>query len=436
MFGSWLFSKSSLKEKDIGTEIRRGCYDFRTAPNWVINDRELVLLAIQQNWENLRFVGEKFKDDEEIVKIAISQSGYAIQHCSLSMRANKEIMKLAIEKNGYMLMFASEEIKSDLEMVKLALSKDSSAAVQISKEAMKKQKFVISLLPLLKPVYIPQKFIENKKFLLKVLSLNANIYFQIPIGYPLRADKDIRYECYKFHYDFTKDIKDWQIKPEEDIIEFLYKHCEKPCNIFYFIDPSIKLDKEFILKLIRDSNSGLLIRFLQNEELKKDYDIVKEALTLTPDVITTISRDPFDFTNCKEIAYIVLKQKPNLISFFHSDIRSDIEILKYIIEIDPSCIYHIPSDIRLRPDIAIFAISCGLPYSTSTWYSVTDKDILFAFVKQTNGEVLNDSTFPQIFKNSLEFAKMVLYEVEYQGDYFDDDVRIEATCQHKKSAKK
>ena len=292
----------------------------------------------------------------------------------------------------------------------------------------------------MKPFYIPKDFILNKKFLLQVISFNSNIYFQIPFQNPLRADKDIRYECYKYYYDFTKDIIDWEIKPEEDIIECVYKHdIKNPCScIFYFIHSSVTLEKEFVLKLMRDSNCGKIFEFLQNEELKNDYDIVKEALTFTPDIISKVPRKPFDFTDCKELAFIVLKQKPKLISYFHLNIRLDIEIVKFVIELDPTTFLQLANSIQDNPDIAILAISNGLPFNCISWKPdlMNNMDVLLALVKHTNGVVLNDKSFPQIFKNSLEFAKMVFCEVKYQGDYFNDDVRFEATCQHKKSANK
>ena len=86
----------------------------------------------------------------------------------------------------------------------------------------------------------------------------------------------------------------------------------------------------------------------------------------------------------------------------------------------------------------LFAISKGFQFTRLTWDDsiINDEDVALAFVKQTNGEVLENPKFPQHYKKDLEFAKCVFHEIEYNGDFFSDEVRIEATPRYKKSAKK
>ena len=183
-----------------------------------------------------------------------------------------------------------------------------------------------------------------------------------------------------------------------------------------------------------------LYRCIQDDALKHDYDIVKEALTILPDlIIDGIPRAPFNFSKCRDIAFSALLKKPELITYYACGY--DIDVIKYAIGIDPDVLYYVHG--QNDKDMLLFAISKGLEFASilkvtkSNWDASTiDMDVAFAFVKQTNGEVLADPEFPQHFKKDLEFAKLVFYEIEYEGDFFDDEVRIEATCRHKKSANK
>ena len=432
MFG-WLQGREI---RSIKSRIELGNYNFREAPDWVKNNRDLVLLAVGRDWNNLKYAAEEFKDDEEIVRLAISKNAYAVQFASKPLREKSELMEIAIKKNGYMFMFAEGELKSDLNLVKLALSGDESAAVHISKEAMKKPKFVLSILSELRPKYIPKEFLQKKKFLMKALPLNLDVFHEIPVDAPIRADKDIRYQCYKILYDFTKDLIDWEKKSEENIIEYVISKLQPTNNhkIFYFVHPCVNLKKEFILKLMRDYGAAFY-ECIQDDSLKNDRDIVKEALSILPELIVrAVPRAPFDFTNCKEIAFIGLQKKPNLITYYKC--RFDIDVIKFAIEIDPNVLYLLPC--RYEKDMIIFAISKGLQFTSSHWDAsiINDESVALAFVKQTNGEVLSEPKFPQHFRKDLEFAKSVFFEIEYDGDFFDEEVRIEATCRHKKSAKK
>ena len=234
----------------IKPRIEIGNYNFRLAPAWVKNNKELVLAAVRWDWHDLRYASEELKNDEEIIRVAISKSAYAVQYASKELREKKELMELAINKNGYMFMFTEGEIKTDITLIKFALSKDESAAIHIPPESMKKQKFVLSILPQLKPKYIPKEFLQKKKFVMKALQLNLDVYFEIPVDCPIKIDKDIRYLCYKIIYDFTEDLNDWEQKSEEDIIDHILKaDPQKNYKLFLYIHPWWEFEKRIYFKV-------------------------------------------------------------------------------------------------------------------------------------------------------------------------------------------
>lgn len=107
-------------------------------------DRELVILAVANHWEALKYVGEEFRNDEEIVKLAVSNFGFALQFAGEALRNNREIVRIAVLKSGITLQYAGEEVKNDREIVKLAVSK-SGNALQYAGEALRNDRDIVEL---------------------------------------------------------------------------------------------------------------------------------------------------------------------------------------------------------------------------------------------------------------------------------------------------
>lgn len=413
---------------EIKKQIRSNNYNFKNAPKWVQRKRAFVIELIQTNVDNFEFILPKYKKDEEIVKIALFKDPSKIQYCDKEIRNNKKIMEILIKQSPHTYLFSSNELKKDITFTKLALKNSSSCASYIPKEYLLEEEFVIHLLPYLELKYIPNDLFLKKSFLLRAIPLTNQIYHKIPCNnFELRNDKDIRLECLKFLFDFTK-IPNWECKDEKTIIELvILNNPIQNSEAIYFASDSVKNDKNYLIHLAKISPS--IIKYIST-----DIDVITAAIQTDPNIIKGF---PNSLLSNKDIALAAVSKCGKLIRYFNYPIYNDIDVIKKAIENDVEVYDSLSSTHRDDKSIALHAISHGISllYLKHSLL-IHDLDIALALVKASNGIVLHSKWFSNRFKSDLDFAKIVFWQTDYQGNYFDEEIRFEALCQRKKSARK
>ena len=78
------------------------------------NNKDFVLLGVQQYGYCLQHAWEELKNDRDVVLAAIERSGGAVQFASKELRGDREIMMAALQRNDTVLKYASEELRRDL----------------------------------------------------------------------------------------------------------------------------------------------------------------------------------------------------------------------------------------------------------------------------------------------------------------------------------
>ncbi|MBF8263256.1 MAG: hypothetical protein HW387_921 [Parachlamydiales bacterium] len=86
---------------------------FQYASEALKNNREIVLVAVQQNGMALQYASEALKNNREIVLVAVQQNGRALQYASEALKDNREIVLVAVQQNGAALQYASEALRHD-----------------------------------------------------------------------------------------------------------------------------------------------------------------------------------------------------------------------------------------------------------------------------------------------------------------------------------
>jgi hypothetical protein len=72
------------------------------------SDRDIVLAAVQQNGEALEDVAEPLKADKDIVLAAVQQEGWVLEYAAESLKADRDIVLAAVQQNGFALHYAAE----------------------------------------------------------------------------------------------------------------------------------------------------------------------------------------------------------------------------------------------------------------------------------------------------------------------------------------
>lgn len=100
--------------------------EFLQVSNDLMNDRELVLLAVAQDGRALEYASKALRADKEVVLVAVAHAGFALISASDELRADKDVVLQAVTQDIDAIQFASPEIQ------KLCKGKNPVKALQAS----------------------------------------------------------------------------------------------------------------------------------------------------------------------------------------------------------------------------------------------------------------------------------------------------------------
>ena len=174
---------NKLSERESLEIISKDTPAISDLPSKLSKNKNFILKVIKLSPISLNFVDDDFKKDKEIVFEAIKISGSAFQFADKELRKDKDFVLKVVEYNGFALQFVDSSLKKVEEIVLLAikdcgtLEDDSSAAF----------------------LYADKNLKKNKKFILKALETNTEVFYKIDKKY--QQDKEILKEL--------KSIKQW-----------------------------------------------------------------------------------------------------------------------------------------------------------------------------------------------------------------------------------
>ena len=88
-----------------------------------INDREIVMEAVNNNGMALQYATEKLQRDREIVMVAVKQDGEALQYASERLKGIKEIVMAAVKQDGEALEYATTELQKHPDITQMVRTK-------------------------------------------------------------------------------------------------------------------------------------------------------------------------------------------------------------------------------------------------------------------------------------------------------------------------
>lgn len=75
-------------------------------------DKDIVLMAVEQDGMGLQLVRKEMKDDQDIVRAALKQNGLALQFADDKYKDREEIVRIAITQNPSSIKFASTRVQA------------------------------------------------------------------------------------------------------------------------------------------------------------------------------------------------------------------------------------------------------------------------------------------------------------------------------------
>lgn len=259
------------------------------------DDREIVIAAIRNNPEALRFASYRLRSDRDIFLMAIRMDGNAIQYGSEDLRNDASVLKQA---NCWELFIghAGTGLRDDIEMMRHSSMNDYQCVRNASRRLRNDYEFVAS---------------------------------------SLASDESIRY------------ISD-ELRNNTGIMrEYLINNT----NALEYASDEMRDDKDIVLEFIKMMPSCLQYA---SDRLKDDIEVIVEAVTRLPSLLVHASerlRDDYDIVRIS-----VAKDGENIV---HASgrLRRDTRIVMLAIESSPKCVAHLPEELRDNEDVVWKAVS-------------------------------------------------------------------------------
>ena len=134
-------------------------------------DREVVLLAVQQNGRALAHAAPTMQADREVVLAALRENGLALATVSEAFGDDKEVVLTAVQTDGPALQYASSRLKDDKDVVMAAVRRGA-MAMQHASEALCADPDVVLAATSKSPYtigYAAEKFRNDKELMLGIV---------------------------------------------------------------------------------------------------------------------------------------------------------------------------------------------------------------------------------------------------------------------------
>lgn len=113
----------------------------------LLNDKEIVLAAVQTSMLALEFASKKLKDDKDAVMEAVKRWGCALQFASPRLQDDDEIVLVAVLQNGNALEYASKRLKRNKDIVLTAIMTCNYGMIQVGNKLQKTGGCCCTILP-------------------------------------------------------------------------------------------------------------------------------------------------------------------------------------------------------------------------------------------------------------------------------------------------
>ena len=90
-------------------------------------DKALMMMALERNYTNFRYISDALRDDDELVSMVLKYHGDQLEYASARLRDDRDVVCLAVASKGRALRHASQRLRADRDVVELALRNDGMA---------------------------------------------------------------------------------------------------------------------------------------------------------------------------------------------------------------------------------------------------------------------------------------------------------------------
>ena len=310
--------------KEIVTEAG---YALQFGVNSIQDDKEIVLLAIQQcPWAYL-YASDRLKQDPQVMMEAARHG--CICGASQEIASNRKIVLNAVKVSAFNLMYVSEELRNDKEIVNAALCNDLGCFDNIGSELLKNREFCKKMV--LQCGYkatrvIDESLMSDSTFLKELVDLRLDDLFELRVGSIVdrKFSKELIRMCPWF-------IRTMMFSKDEELVMEAAK-CD-PKTVQYAHD-SLRNNSEFAMKLV-ELDARTLLHL--GPEVKQCFRVVMQAVKQNGLCLPYASSD---LKNDPHIVRAACQQNPQAIQYAGSMLKGSQEFMLEMIQHNLSALQH------------------------------------------------------------------------------------------------
>jgi hypothetical protein len=237
-----------------------------------VTEKEILIEKLKKNPLSISDMPDDVKNDKELAMIAVDNDGFSLKFLSSRLKNDEEIVLAALGSFSTSFEFASERLKNDVSFIK--------KAIEISPVSI---------------AYIPTDIRYDKSIALAAVKKLPIVCKELPIE--LRGDKDIMFEATRRMSEMTAKYSSMDIKNDKGFILRIISDSMTKKNMMYYLpkrlreDQDIKsaalannmvdIDKNFILSLFQIDNMAYASIVDKNKDIiaisKKEYPVINTA---------------------------------------------------------------------------------------------------------------------------------------------------------------
>ena len=261
-----LASEKILNNKNFAKTIISNCkvFSLKYFSEEIRSNKEIVLIAVSKNGNELKHTQDELKKDREVVLAAIKTpqvdlfANEAIKYADKSFLSDFEIARVAAAFSGNSLQYFADEIRQDKDIVSIAVNNSPGALDFADKSLLSDKDFILSLPSKVYRadgskfrafIILGDKLKKDHDIVTKAIAMDCNLYQDLPKN--LKEDLLIFTEALKDTSFASRKSLPLMVENAPSIITQDIDTCKqiisKDLSFFEYLPKSIQSNKQIIL---------------------------------------------------------------------------------------------------------------------------------------------------------------------------------------------
>ena len=316
----------------------------------ILNNKEFDLEMVKIKGGAIEYL-DSFKTDNVIIQEAAKTYKDALKFANSDLLDNKEYMLEILKYNGIALDYASERLRNDWDICLTAVKQYTGAINFISLEIRENRNFVLEIVKKdgYKLFSFNSRFQYDREIVLEAVKTNGLVY-QNMLCDDFRKDKEIAKEAVKENLNNINYVPE-ELKLDKEFVLDVLRNTGVQLNRIILINRPSKLvnDEEVILAAVKNDDADIN---LASPRLIEDRDFIIKCVHVNPYILKYLP----GYINDREIVKEAVKKDVYALQFAVDDLVNDKDFVLEMIRIDCNAYLFRGEDIENDRDIALEAI--------------------------------------------------------------------------------